>query len=696
MSKFFPKLTDASTEGKKPASTEAEVTAIAEEETQQQSSEKSPTETDSSKDTPQEQAIASSSPQTAKKFKLRLKDYLLLAGLGIGASIVGLAIFWYKLESNLPYSTQDVLTYARPDTLTIKASDGAIIRQTGNATHEQLKLWEFPQPLVQAFIAIEDRRFYQHEGVDYQGIMRAVASNLQAKGLVEGGSTITQQLARIVFLDQERSFWRKIKEFRMAQKIDHDLSKDRILERYLNLVYLGEGTYGVADAAWVYFSKPVNELTLSEMALLAGLPPAPNDYSPFVNRKFALQRRDLVLQRMQDAGYITASAAQQAMNEPLNLKRSQPKRLEREALYFTQYIQKELPKYVSPELIKAGGLTVETTLNPQWQKAAEQAVDRAIEEEGRYSRFRQAALVSIDPRNGQIKAMVGGKDFLNNQFNRVTQAKRQPGSTFKAFVYTTAIAGGITPYRGYLDAPLIVDGYQPKNYGGTYRGWISMRDALTKSVNIVALKILIDVGWQPTIEIARKMGIESELQPYYSLALGGSEVNLLELTSAYGTFAAKGMHIKAHGIRRILDRQGKIIYQEDFKPERAIDEETSAIMTWMLRGVVNDGTGQPAQLDSRPVAGKTGTSDEARDLWFIGYIPQLVTGVWLGNDDNRPTWGASSSAAYTWNRFMTKAVEDMRVESFPQRPTQLEDRKPQISIQPIRPKRMISGKADPE
>jgi len=609
-------------------------------------------------------------------------------GLGVGGGAIALGVGWHALDSSVPKSTADVLTYVRDDTVTIKASDGTIIQQIGPATNETLKTGEIPKALIEAFLSIEDRRFEEHNGVDYQGIFRAAFSNLLAGDVVEGGSTITQQLARIVYFDQERTLDRKLKEMRMAQKIEHDLNKNTILERYLNLVYLGSGAYGIADAAWVYFSKPVKELTLPEMAMLAGLPPAPSVYSPFVNEKAAKERRDVVLRRMQEVGYITEAQAQEAIATPLTTKRSNPKRLDRKATYFTEYIQQELPKYVPKEVLEQKGLIVETTLNLGWQTAAEKAVKETVERNGRYQRFEQAALVAIDPRNGQIKAMVGGKDFYNQQFNRVTQAQRQPGSTFKTFVYTTSVAAGISPNRGYLDAPFTVDGYTPKNYSEKFRGWVNIKDALTHSVNVVAVKALIDVGWNPTIEVAKKMGIESKLNPTYSLALGASEVNLLELTSAYGTLAAKGIHTKPHGIRRILDRRGNVIYQQDFKGERAIDEETAAIMTWMLRGVVTDGTGRSAQL-GRPVAGKTGTSDEARDLWFIGYIPQMVTGVWLGNDNNKPTWGASSTAAYTWHEFMVKVVEDMETEKFPDRPNQLEGRKATIKAERIRPKRIL-------
>lgn len=618
------------------------------------------------------------------------RRYWFWLGLGAGGGAIALGFGAVALESSLPKSTREVLTYVRDDTITIKATDGTILQQIGPATRESLSKGEIPQRLVQAFLATEDRRFEKHHGVDFQGVVRAAVSNLQAGGVVEGGSTITQQLARIVYFDQERSVGRKLREMRMAQKMEHDLTKDQILERYLNLVYLGSGAYGVADAAWVYFSKTVHQLTLSEMAMLAGLPSAPNDYSPLVNSKFAKERRDTVLRRMQESGFITKAEADEAIATPLTTNPSNPKRLERKANYFTEYVQQELPKYVSKDVLARKGLTVETTLNVEWQDAAEEAVKETVDENGRWQRFKQAALVAIDPRNGEIKAMVGGKEFFDQQFNRVTQAQRQPGSTFKTFVYTAAVAAGISPNRGYLDAPYTVDGYTPKNYSETFRGWINIKDALTYSINIVAVKALIDVGWNPVIQVAKKMGIESSLQPTYSLALGASEVNLLELTSAYGTLATQGIHVEPHGISRILDQHGKVIYKENFKGERALDEETTAITNWMLRGVVNDGTGRSAQLDDRPVAGKTGTSDEARDLWFIGYIPQLVAGVWLGNDDNKPTSGASSTAAYTWHQFMEKAVKNMEVEKFPDRPEKIEGREPVIKAEPIRPKRAIS------
>lgn len=618
------------------------------------------------------------------------RRYSVLLSLGVGGGMIALGWGWLSLERSLP-KTAELFTFVRDETLTIKAGDGTILQQQGPATRENLKLKEIPKPLIQAFIASEDRRFYQHDGVDHQGIIRALFTNIRSADVVEGGSTITQQLARILFLNQERTVWRKLKEVRLSQKIEQKLSKEQILERYLNIVYLGSGAYGVADAAWVYFSKPVNKLTLPEMATIAGLAPAPSLYSPAVNLEAAQQRRNLVLQRMQQDKVITEQAAVAASNAPLTLNSSLPKRLQVKAPYFTNYIQQELPKYVSEEVLEVGGLSVETTLNPQWQKVGEQVVKNTVERNGRWQHFEQAALVSIDPRNGEIRAMVGGKDFGKNQFNRVTQAQRQPGSTFKGFVYATAIASGISPYKSYLDAPYIIEGYEPKNYSRDYQGWMSIRDATASSVNVIAVKVLKDVGFAPTIKLAQQMGIKSPLKSGYSLALGSSEVNLLELTSAYGTLATQGMYTEVHGIRRILNGRGEVLYAIENKPKQVLDRDSAAIMTWMLRNVVQAGTGRAAQLN-RPVAGKTGTSDNSRDLWFIGYIPQLVTGVWLGNDDNDPTWGSSSTAALTWHQFMVKAVEKMPEQEFPNLP-KLAGRKGSIKAQPTKPKRVISRRA---
>ncbi|MGB3299479.1 MAG: penicillin-binding protein 1A, partial [Phormidesmis sp.] len=546
---------------------------------------------------------------------------------------------------------------------------------------------EIPEVVSEAFIAAEDRRFYEHHGVDYRSIARASVANLTSGGVVEGASTITQQLARLTFLNQDRSFQRKFKEAILASRLEKELGKEKVLERYLNLVYLGAGAYGVADAAWIYFGKKVDQLSVADIALIAGMAPAPAVYSPLVDPAAARQQRDKVISRMEANGVITTAQATEAYQEDVTLDPQEPKYLDSKFPYFTIYIKKQLEEILTPEEIEAGGLVVETSLNSKWQEAAEKAVKDIIEDYGQWQSFEQASLVAIDPKTGEIKAMVGGTDFDGSQFNRVTQAQRQPGSTFKPFVYATAIASGMSPYKPYTDARYVVDGYEPKNYGKGYSGTVELKQALAKSINIVAVKLLIDVGFDPVIAMAHRMGIDSKLLGAYSLALGSSEVNLLELTSAYGTFADEGKHITAHGIDRITSAQGDVIYEFDEKPKQAMDSDTAAIMAWMLESVINGGTGGNAAISGRQVAGKTGTSEDYRDLWFVGFTPQLVAGVWMGNDDSTPTRGASSTAALAWYKFVSQFIDDMPVEEFPDLP-ELGGRKGTIKAKPINPGRV--------
>ncbi|MEB3120103.1 MAG: penicillin-binding protein 1A [Snowella sp.] len=636
-------------------------------------------------------------PQTLSPIGSQVKKvsqhprFWLFTGMGIGFTSSAIALGWgiSVLEKNTQESVEEVLVYSPPGTLKITSSDGAILQEIGPVSHDKLKANAIPPLVKQAFIASEDRRFYDHRGVDPQGILRAAFSNLQAGDVVEGASTITQQLARLVFLNQDRNYGRKIREMRLAQKIEEKYTKNEILQQYLNLIYLGSGAYGVADAAHTYFSKTPEKLTLAEAATLAGIVPAPSRYSPIENKELATKRRNEVLNKMADAGFITPEQAQATILEPLTLKTSPLKRFNRQAPYFTDYVLKQLPGYVPEKVIQAGGLTVETTLNLAWQKHADEVVRKAVSQYGQWQRFSEAALVTIDPRTGQIKTMVGGKDFNNNQFNRVTQAKRQPGSTFKPILYAAAIAAGLSPDKTYLNAPFTVNGYTPENYGDKYTGApMSLREALKSSVNVVAVRLLLDVGWNPVIKLARKMGIESPLEPTYSLALGSWVMTPLEMTSAYGTFPNKGVHVSSSAIKRVLDRHGRVIYQSQAKFTPALDPESNAISISLMRGVVTGGTGRPAQLGDRQVAGKTGTSDKARDLWFIGYIPQLVTGIWLGNDNNTPTKGASTTAAIMWQQFMVDAVKGMPVEYFPASPKKLEGRKPTIKAEPLKGRRI--------
>lgn len=628
-------------------------------------------------------------PRSYRPLFLRPLFWLvLLAGAGIAGGGTRAYRVIEATSANLPDPNQ-ALTYQRDGTITMVSADGVILQKLGPATRETITYEAMPEHLVAAFIASEDQRFYEHDGVDYRGIARAAWANVQNRELVEGASTITQQLARIVFLDQERSFQRKIKEAMMATKLEDSLTKEQIIERYLNLVYLGSGAYGVADASWVYFGKTIDQLTVAESAMIAGMAPAPSLYSPTVNAEAARSQRDRVIRRMLSTDVISGVEAEEAITTEVSVTPNQPKFLYSEFPYFTIYIQKQLEALLPPDQLEAGGLTVETTLNVVWQRRAEETVEDAVARYSGWQNVGQVSLVAVDPRNGEIKAMVGGTDFTSeNQFNRVTQAQRQPGSTFKTFVYAAAIAGGMSPYKNYMDARYVVDGYEPKNYGKNYSGGMDLLQALRNSVNIVAVKLLVDVGFDPVVQLAGRMGIESPLLPAYSLALGTSEVNLLELTSAYGTLANKGIHRPAHGIRRVLNSSGEVIYERPNESEQAIDADSAAIMTWMLRGVVEGGTGSNAYL-GRPVAGKTGTSESYRDLWFVGYIPQLVAGVWMGNDDNTPTSGASSMAAGVWRSFMAKLTDDIPVEQFPSVP-RLGGREGSITLSPVKPGRVVA------
>lgn len=631
-------------------------------------------------------------PKSPKPLYRSLLFWLaLLTGAGIAGPAARGYRFWQEANANLP-DVSNALNFERTGTITIKADNGSILQKVGPATQENLEYDEIPDTLVQGFIASEDRRFYEHAGIDYKGIARAAYSNVRNRELVEGASTITQQVARIIFLDQDRSFQRKFREALLAQKLEKELGKEKILERYLNLVYLGAGAYGVADAAWIYFGKTVEELTVSEIALIAGMAPAPSVYSPLVDEEAAREQRDKVISRMLENGVISQGQATTAYRSDVATTPNEPKFLYSEFPYFTIYVQKKLPELISQETIEAGGLVVETSLQPQWQRSAETTLEEVLEEYGKWQRFEQGSIVALNPKTGQIHAMVGGTDFEESQFNRVTQAQRQPGSTFKAFVYSAAIASGKSPYKDYVDARYVVDGYEPKNYGETFSGNVELRRALASSINIVAVKVLVEVGFEPVINLAKRMGIKSDLLPAYSLALGSSEVNLLELTNAYGALAAEGKHVEAHGIKRITNRSGEVLYEFSDESKQALDKDSAAIMAWMMRSVVEGGTGSNAYISGRQVAGKTGTSEKNRDLWFIGFTPNLVVGVWFGNDDSSPTRGASSTAAYAWRKFVSQFIEELPVEKFPELP-RLSGREGSIEAKPVKPGKVIAEKA---
>ena len=570
------------------------------------------------------------------------------------------------VDATLP-DARGIASFTRPGTITLLSTNGKVIQKLGPATREKVKPGAMPQTVAEAFIAAEDRRFYQHDGVDGWGIARAIVTNVRQGAVREGASTITQQLARTVFLSQDRTITRKLKEAALAMKLERQLSKQQILEQYLNYVYLGSGAYGVADAAWIYFSKTPEQLTVPEAAMIAGLPPAPSIYSPLVNPDLAKERRSIVLDRMAQAGFISASEAERGRNSPLGLKPATPKYFNSAAPYFTTWIAQELPKFLTPEQLEVGGVKVRTSLNLDWQKKAQQVIraNAPFDTEG--------AMVSIDPGNGLVRVMVGGKDFSKSQFNRTILALRSPGSTFKLFPYAAAIDRGMKPETKVFDAKRCWNGYCPKNFGNKYYGNISLADALKNSLNTVAVQLQDIVGFDAVIEVANNfnIGTDRPLGKYYPMAIGAYEQTILDMTAAYAGMANRGVFFSPSPFEEIRGPKNELLWSRrlsDNRGKRAIDSDVADTMNWMLQRVVTGGTGIAAKLDDRQVAGKTGTSENTRDLWFIGSIPQLTTGVWFGYDDDRATKSTSGEAAWAWKQFMLQIKDEIPVRNFPDKP----------------------------
>ena len=587
------------------------------------------------------------------------------AAVGVGAAL-SMRALTELVDATLP-DARGIASFNRPGTITLLSTNGKVIQKLGPATREKVKPGAMPPTVAEAFIAAEDRRFYQHDGVDGWGIARAIVTNVRQGAVREGASTITQQLARTVFLSQDRTITRKLKEAALAMKLERQLSKQQILEQYLNYVYLGSGAYGVADAAWIYFSKTPEQLTVPEAAMIAGLPPAPSFYSPLVNPDLAEERRSIVLDRMAQAGFISASEAERGRNSPLGLKPATPKYFNSSAPYFTTWIAQKLPKFLTPEQLEVGGVKVRTSLNLDWQKKAQQVIraNAPFDTEG--------AMVSIDPGNGLVRVMVGGKDFSKSQFNRTILALRSPGSTFKLFPYAAAIDRGMKPETKVFDAKRCWNGYCPKNFGNKYYGNISLADALKNSLNTVAVQLQDIVGFDAVIEVANNfnIGTDRPLGKYYPMAIGAYEQTILDMTAAYAGMANRGVFFSPSPFEEIRGPKNELLWSRrlsDNRGKRAIDSDVADTMNWMLQRVVTGGTGIAAKLDDRQVAGKTGTSENTRDLWFIGSIPQLTTGVWFGYDDDRATKSTSGEAAWAWKQFMLQIKDEIPVRNFPDKP----------------------------
>jgi penicillin-binding protein 1A len=599
-------------------------------------------------------------------------------------TVFGVASYFY-FTHDLP-SIETLKNY-KPSTITrIFSEDGEVIGEFSYEKREVVSLDRIPNYLVQAFVAGEDARFFQHKGLDYMAILRALFRNIFSGEIVQGGSTITQQVVKSLLLSPEKSFSRKIREAILAYKIENYLTKEEILFLYLNQIYLGHGAYGVAAAAESYFGKSVEELDIAESALLAGLPQAPSKNSPYQYPQQAKKRQLYILNRMVEEGFISSNEAIKAA-QTLYVIRNREKPSIEKAPHFIEYIKRYVEEKYGKDTLYKDGLQVFSTIDLHFQQMAQETLEAGLKEIEKRQKYLpsdlplalEGALVCFDLETGYVKAMVGGRDFKKSQFNRVTQARRQTGSAFKPIVYASALDKGFTPTSIIVDSPVVFGlgdkKWKPKNFEGRFSGPTTLRNALTHSVNIVTVKIAQEVGIDYIKNYAQKLGISSPLHNNLSMALGSSSVSLYELTKAYSVFANQGNVFKPIFIKKILDRDGNILeenpplfYSKEFSLEdQVITPQTAFLITYLLEGVVQHGTGWRARSLGRPVAAKTGTTDQFMDAWFIGYTPELITGVWVGFDEEKPLGEnetGARAASPIWVTFMSKILKGKPVKDF--------------------------------
>ena len=574
---------------------------------------------------------------------MRLIKWLFLIFIWL-VLFLSIAVTWSLL--NLPET--ESIQISRQPSITFLDKEGRIIASYGDIYGQSIQYENLPKNLVNAVIVTEDKRFFFHPGIDIKGIVRAAIVNLKSGRIVQGGSTITQQLAKNLFLTPERSFTRKLHELILSFWLELRFTKQQLLSIYLNRVYLGSGTYGVQAASEKYFNKKVEELNLYECALIASLLKAPSRYNPIANEELSRERTYKVLENMKKSNLITDQSIIEAKlnNKTYNKYTSAPK----STRYFIDWLLPRVKSYLGE--IKED-LIVRTTLDVKLQEIAEDSVNSIT---SKYSSADQSALVALD-LDGGVMAMIGGRDYGDTQFNRVTQAQRQPGSAFKIFVYLAGLKEGFEPEDEMVDSEININGWSPKNYKKEFLGEISLFDAFAKSINTVAVQLSENIGRQNVIKMARSMGIRSPIVNSPSLALGTSEVNLLELTAAYDVLANSGKGIFVHGIRSIENTSGKTLFMREGKgPGEILDSGLVNTMIRMLENTIQTGTGKNAKID-RPAAGKTGTSQSLRDAWFIGFSSDLVVGVWFGNDDDSPMKDITggTAPALLWSDFMKKA-----------------------------------------
>lgn len=602
-----------------------------------------------------------------KRKRNRLMIWVAATGLLCGITAGGLL----ALTRDLPQISA-LETFRPPSVTRIMSADHVLLAELFAENRDPVSIKQIPESLISALLATEDRRFYQHSGVDIKGLLRAVVKNLIRGRYAEGASTLTQQLAKTLFLTPRKTITRKVKEAILALQLERRYTKNEILELYLNQIYLGSGAYGVEAAARTYFGIEVSRLSLSQCALIAGLPKAPSRYSPLVNPDLALKRRNVVLYQMRATQSISEAAYRQARNEPLATVTQMPS--DQTAPYFIQHIKDTLETHIGADPLYKSGLTVYTTLSSKVQQAAEQAIRHGLDQlEGRMvhnglsDAHPQAALVVLNVHTGGIMALVGGRPGRHDSYNRATIAKRQPGSAFKPIVYGLAVERGFEQIHVLLDAPVAFtttasdQPWLPQNFSQSYAGEISLRWCLAQSKNIPAVRLIDQLGPTAVVQFGQRLGIRSQLTADLSLALGTSEMTLMELTAAYAVFANGGKYVEPFGVSTVVGPMGDMLWKARPEQHIAMSREAAAILTNMLEAVILEGTGRMAGSLPGPLAGKTGTTNDFKDALFIGYSPQYAAGVWVGNDDAStlgPRETGARAALPIWIQLMQELGQD--------------------------------------
>ncbi len=616
--------------------------------------------------------------------------------------IGGMVLFAGLMFSAYRYFARDLPSTSRLEMIepTLKTqvfgADSSVVGEFFVEDRALVPLEDLPPYLVDAFVSIEDRKFYSHWGVDLFGIMRALVSNVRHGSRVQGGSTITQQLARNLFDMFDNTLTRKIKEALLAMRIERAYSKDEILEMYLNQIYFGAGAHGVEAAAQTFFGKSARQLDIGEATLIAGLPKNPRDYSPINHLDRSLQRRAVVLSAMVETGKLTRAEADSIGALPVHVRPGKPGQSEF-AAYFLEEVRQYLEERYGADRIYRDGLKVYTGLDPIVQRAAEDSMEAQLhrmevlrgykETKARYEKavadgedvgtpnYLQGAVIAIDVKTGLIKALVGGRSFKDSKFDRAVQAKRQPGSAFKPFIYAAAMENGYTPADILLDAPIVLDlphgdVWKPQNYSESFEGEVTLRHALNVSINIAAIRLLMAMGPAEAINMAHRLGIKSDLEPVYSLALGVSEVTLEEITNAYATIAAGGMRGEPLLVKKVVDREGRVLEDNTEFREEVVDPKVNFMITSLLRSVMDEGFGRNARLYgfTEPAGGKTGTTDNCTDAWFVGFTPEIAVGVWSGFDEKKtmgPRMTGSGVSLPTWTSVMKTVYANRHSSPFP-------------------------------